>query len=141
MIAIGEDNTTLYLTRGDVTHEDYNRLAFYYPIYNFETQEEEEYEFQLDDKISLIIYEKKGYTKKELLKKDYTLRDLGYSIPSTKPEIVLTSEDTKVFELTNKPKTYWYDLVLNDTTTMLGYDFNGAKKMIVYPEYEESEEI
>lgn len=141
MIAIGEDNTTLYLTRGDVTHKDYNRLAFYYPIYNFETKEEEKYEFQLDDVISLIIFEKKGYTKKELLRKNYTISDLGYVVPTTTPEIELTEEDTKVFELANKPKTYWYDLVLNNNTTMLGYDPNGAKKIIVYPEYEESGEI
>ena len=30
-----------------------------------------------------------------------------------------------------------YDLILNDTTTMLGYDQDGAKKIIVYPEVDE----
>lgn len=141
MIAIGEDNTTIYLTRGDTTHTDYNRLAFYYPIYNYETEEEEKYEFQPEDKITFVVYEKKGYTKNELLRKNYTISSLGYVIPTTTPELILTEEDTKVFDLTNKAKTYWYDLILNDTNTILGYDQDGAKKIIVYPEYEESGEI
>ena len=68
------------------------------------------------------------------------MSDLGYTEPTTTPELVLTEEDTKVFELANKPKTYWYDIKLNGDT-ILGYDPDGAKKMIVYPDYEESEEV
>lgn len=139
MIAIGDDNQTIMLTRGDATNTDYNRLAIKFPIYNFDTEETEDYEFQLTDKITITIYEKKGYTKKEILNKEYTIADLGYEEPTTTPEIVLTSTDTNVFELSNKPKTYWYDIVLNDTTTMLGYDENGAKKFIVYPSVEVDE--
>ena len=139
MIAIGDDNQTIMLTRGDATHEDFNRLAIKFPIYNFETEETEDYEFQLSDKITITVYEKKGYTKKEVLNKEYTISDLGYNEPTTTPEIVLTATDTNAFELTNKPKTYWYDIVLNDTTTMLGYDENGAKKFIVYPSAEVDE--
>ena len=41
------------------------------------------------------------------------------------------------FPLTNKPVTYWYDLVLNETNTIIGYDEDGAKKIIVYPEANE----
>jgi hypothetical protein len=33
----------------------------------------------------------------------------------------------------NKRYTYWYDISLNDTFTLLGYDDEGAGKMIVYP--------
>ena len=138
MMAINpDDEVTLYLTRGDATHENYNRLAFYFPIKNITTGEIENYEFQLDDKITFVVFEKKGYTKLEVLKKDYTLRDIGYVNPTQYPEIVLTEEDTKKFELTNKRKVYWYDLILNDDTTILGYDDENAKKLIVFPGAEE----
>ena len=138
MIAIGEDKQTIHLTRGDETSEFY-RLAFYFPIFNFKTQKEENYEFQLDDKIAFIVKEKKGYTKTEVLRVEKTLREMGYTEPTQYPEIQLTEEDTKSFDIQNKPVTYWYDIVLNDTTTILGYDQDGAKKLIVYPEGSEIE--
>ena len=40
-------------------------------------------------------------------------------------------------ELKNKQKTYWFDIILNDSTTILGYDEEGGKPIIVYPEAEE----
>lgn len=137
MIFVESDNQTIYLTRGDATQKKFNRLAFQYPIYNIETGQEELYEFQPDDKISFVVMEKKGYDKEEILRKEYTLRDIGYIKPTTTPEIPLTAEDTKAFPLTSKKKTYWYDLVLNDEITILGIDDEGAKKIIVFPESEE----
>lgn len=137
MIKIGEDQTTIHLTRGDATGIKHNILAFKYPIYNFQTEEEEDYEFQPTDKISFICLKKKGYTEEEVLRKEYTLKEIGYTAPTTVVEIPLTAEDTKVFPLINKAQTFWYDLVLNDTTTILGFDDEGAKKIIVYPEGEE----
>lgn len=135
MIRISEeDYTTLYITRGDKTGTDFNRLAFEFPILNTETNEEELYEFQLDDKISFVVMPKKGYTKEETFRVDYTIRDLGYTKPTTTPEIVLTSRETKEFELLNKKKEYWYSITLNDDTTILGFDEDGAKKVIVFPE-------
>lgn len=136
MIAIGEDKETIYLTRGDKTDE-YHKLAFQYPIYNLATEQEELYEFQPEDKISFVVFIKKGYTKTEVLRVEKTLLEMGYVNPTTTPEIQLTEEDTKSFDLLNKGKTYWYDLVLNDSTTLLGYDSEGPKKIIVYPEAEE----
>ena len=70
--------------------------------------------------------------------KEYTLADIGYTEPTEIVEIPLTKEDTKKFPLLNKKKTYWYDIVLNDTTTILGYDIEGAKELIVFPEAGES---
>lgn len=136
MIAIGEDNQTIYLTRGDQT-DSLHKLSFYYPIFNYETQEEERYMFQPTDRISFVVFEKKGYTKQEILRVEKTLKEMGYLTPTQTPEIQLTEKDTKVFELKNKAATYWFDLVLNDTTTMLGFDDEGGKKLIVYPEAEE----
>ncbi len=136
MISIGEDKRTIYLTRGDKTSEFF-RLAFYFPIWNFGTQKEEKYLFQPTDKISFVVKEKKGYTKTEVLRVEKTLREMGYVTPTEYPEIQLTEEDTKAFDLLNKKKTYWYDIVLNDTTTILGYDEEGASKLVVYPEANE----
>ena len=137
MIAISDDKETIHLTRGDTPQSDFNKIAFKFPIYNITTQEEELYSFKLDDKISFVVFEKKGYTKKEIFRKEYKIKDLGYTEPTTTPEILLTEEETKLFPLSNKRQVFWYDLVLNDTTTMLGYDDTGAKKLIVYPEAEE----
>lgn len=129
-----EDGETIYLTRGDTTTGKFNRLAFNYEIKDLRTGEVELYEFQLTDKIAFIAMEKKGYSKKEIVRKEYTLEDLGYTEPATSVEIPLTEEDTKKFPLKNKRRTYWYDLVLNDITTMTGFNETGGKKMIVFPE-------
>lgn len=138
MIAIdNDDETTLFLTRGDATHENYNRLAFCYPIKNLSTGEIENYKFQVNDKITFVVFEKQGYTRKEIIKKEYKLSDIGYLAPTEYPEIILTDEDTKKFDLTNKKKVYWYDIVLNDDTTILGYDNESGKKLIVFPGTEE----
>ena len=137
MIFVESDNATIHITRGDSTQKNFNRLAFQFPILNVETEEEELYEFQPNDKITFVIMEKKGYTKEEILRKEYTLRDLGYIQPTTTPEIILTAEDTKSVPMANKKQTYWYDIVLNDEITILGLDDEGAKKIIIYPESEE----
>lgn len=139
MIRIGEDKTTIYITRGDTTTGKLNKLAFCLPIYNAETQQDEYYEFKPTDKISFVAFDKKGYTKHEILRKDYVLKDIGYVENTKAPEIPLTEEDTKAFPLKNKSATYWYDIVLNDTLTVLGFDHDGSKKIIVYPEVGERE--
>ena len=133
MISIDEDQTTIRLTRGDATHADYNRVAFYFPIWDDTEEEETKYEFQTTDKITLTCYEKKGYTKKEIFKIEKTIAELGYEAATTTPELVLTSTDTLKFPIDNKARTYYYDLKLNDNTTIIGTDENGAKKIIVYP--------
>ena len=68
MIRIGDEQESIYTTRGDEPRKDINRLAFYYPIYNFATGKEENYMFQLDDKITFAVVNKKGYTKEEIFK-------------------------------------------------------------------------
>lgn len=136
MIAIDEDRTTIRLTRGDNTDE-YHRIAVEYPIWDFTQEKEILYEFQLTDEIAFAVYDKKGYRKEPVFSKSFKLNEIGYTEPTTSVEIPLTSTETKSFELLDKPKIYWYDIVLNDTTTILGYDEAGAKAIIVYPEAEE----
>jgi hypothetical protein len=130
MVAI-EDNTIIHLTRGDITTGELNRLAFYLPVSDGET--ETNYEFKPTDKISFVVFPKKGYTKNEIFRLDYTVEELGYTEPTTVVEIPLTEELTSKFPLLNKKATYWYEIALNETTTILGMDNEGAKKIIVYP--------
>ena len=132
MLAIDPEDNTIYITRGDVPV--FSKIAFCLPIYNDETGEEELYQFKLTDKISFIVKEKKGYTKDEVFRIDKTLAEMGYTEPTYYPEIPLTEEMTKKFILSNKKTVYWYDVVLNDTATIIGFDEDGAKKIIVYPE-------
>lgn len=62
MIEIGDDQETIYITRGDIP--TFSKLAFYFPILNAETGLEENYKFQLDDKITFCVKEKKRIWKK-----------------------------------------------------------------------------
>lgn len=132
-----EDRTTIMLTRGDSTDGYNNKIAFCSPYYDSSTETIEYQYIQPTDKISFVVYDKKGYTKEEVLRKSYTLKQIGYETQTKYPELVLTSEDTKKFPLKNKATTYWYDIILNDNKTIVGYDEEGAKKIIVYPEAEE----
>lgn len=133
MIAIDEDQSTIRLTRGDATHEDYNTLPFYFPIWNEAQQTETNYSFKTTDKITFVVYEKKGFTKREILKIEKTIQQLGYNTATTTPSLVLTSADTMKFPESNKQQTYWYSIILNDDTTIVGMDEDGAKKLVVYP--------
>jgi hypothetical protein len=137
MIAIDNETKSIFITRGDATQENYNKIGFTFPIYNFETELEENYKFQTTDKISFVIFEKKGYTKDELLRKEFTLAEIGFTEETEVAEIPLTSSDTKVFPLTDKAQTFWYDIILNDEITILGFDGDGGKRFVVYPEAEE----
>lgn len=134
MTRIDNETQDIYLTRGDAPTNEFNRIAVCLPILNVSTGEEEFYKFKLTDKISFVVFDKKGYPKKEIFRLDYTLKDLGYPEETISVEIPLTEELTKLFPQSNKAKTYWYDIALNDTTTILGIDEDGAKKIIVYPE-------
>ena len=59
------------------------------------------------------------------------------SAETTEATINLTSSDTRIGDVINKPVTYWYEVELNPDTnaqTIIGYDENGAKEFILYPE-------
>lgn len=79
------------------------------------------------DVINFRIYRQNGYSDEPIFSKDVTIDD------STKVIIPLEEEDTKVIPRIDKPKIYWYDVSVNETNTILGYDEEGAKQLIVYP--------
>lgn len=134
MTRIDEETQDIHITRGDAPTSEFNRIAVCLPVLNVSTGEEEYYKFKLTDKISFVVFDKKGYQKNEIFRIDYTLKDLGYPEETISVEIPLTEKLTKMFPQTSKAKTYWYDIALNDTTTILGLDEDGAKKIIVYGE-------
>lgn len=49
----------------------------------------------------------------------------------------ITSNETKIGNIINRPVIYWYEIVVNPDTnaqTIIGYDDGGAKEFILYPE-------
>ena len=128
-----EDERTLIVTRGDETN-DLNHIAFYLPIYNDKTGREEKYSFKPEDKITFIVSSKKGYTKSKIIVIEHTLRDMGYAQETQLPELILTAEDSNLFDELDKKQTYYYEIILNDTHTIIGHSKDeGAAKLIVLP--------
>ena len=72
-----------------------------------------------------------------VIQKDTEVRE-----ESTTVQIDLTKADTKIGDVISKPTTYWYEMELNPETnpqTIIGYDEDGAKVFMLYPEGGESE--
>lgn len=119
MFRIDEDKT-IHLTRGDVA-----------PI---EVDAEENgiaHVFQPGDIIRFKVVEKKD-CESVMLQKDVTVTG-----QTTVVDVFLDGEDTKIGEVINKPKDYWYEVEKNPDTypqTILGYDEEGPKVLRLYPE-------
>ena len=86
------------------------------------------YEFQQGDVIDFKIYERNGYNKPPLKEISITVET-----PATSVDIPLTKSDTTFDKIENRQATYWYDITLNDDSTVVCYNENGAKEMIIYP--------
>lgn len=64
-------------------------------------------------------------------------KEVVVNAETTEVEIELTTADTKIGEIINKPKDYWYEVELNPDTapyTIIGYDMEGPKVLRMYPE-------
>ena len=74
----------------------------------------------------------KNHHENVVIQKDVTVES-----ETTSVDISLYKEDTKIGELINKPKDYWYEIELNSDTspqTIIGYDVDGPKLFRLYPE-------
>lgn len=89
----------------------------------------DKYTFKDGDKIKFSIYRKKEMDKPPVLQKEFIP-----TVGSTSVDIDIPGSEMKIGELTNKPIEYWYEIELNDEETIIGYDEDGAKKLILYPE-------
>lgn len=113
------DGTTIKLNRGDILD-----LTLTLKLSDNTT-----YTFKSGDYIKFSVYEKKKMSDNALfMKKIYA------TAGQTSIELSLTNEETKIGELINKPTEYWYEFELNDEYTVIGYDENGPKILLLYPE-------
>lgn len=108
-----EDNT-IHLTRGD-------KAIIVFSI--------DDYKFEPTDVVRFAVYLEKKLNQPPLFEKIIT------NIPDEEGvEIVINTEDTQVVEMANKPIKCWFEIELNDNQTVLGYDEDGPKLLILYPE-------
>lgn len=119
MFVINED-LSIYLTRGD-------SVAFSVGANIGET----EYTFKEGDVVRFKVFGKKNCDD-VVLKKDITVSEA-----TSRVQIALDSDETKIGDVISKPTEYWYEVELNPDTyaqTIIGYDENGAKVLTLYPE-------
>lgn len=128
MLAIDDTTKTISFNRGDI-------VDFVFRV----TQGDSDYEFASSDYIRLNIVAKKAYTKGTIFSKKFICEEGESTV-----QIELTPAETKsICDMLDKAETFWYELVLNDNMTIIGYDSSiaeligneeGAKRLIVCPE-------
>lgn len=87
------------------------------------------YTFQDGDKIVFSVYNKNKMSDGAVLLKEITVSGSQQNV-----EIVCTRSDMTIGDLINKPVEYWYEIELNNEHTVIGYDDNGAKVLMLFPE-------
>lgn len=116
-----DDNLIIHITRGDIGTI----------IVTAENDDGTDYEFQVGDIVRIGVYTAKNMNDLK------TKKDVAVSTKGTEVTINLEEEDTRIGDIINKPKDYWYEIELNPETnsqTIVGYDENGAKIFRLYPE-------
>lgn len=123
MLRVDEDKM-IHLTRGDAG-------ILHISAKDKEAEDGKPYTFKVGEIVRFKVVEKKACNsvafKKEVIVKT----------ESTEVAIELTTADTKIGEIINKPKDYWYEVELNPDTapyTIIGYDEEGPKVLRMYPE-------
>ncbi len=117
-----ESDGTINVTRGDI---------LYFGVSAKDKESDEKYIFQPGDIVRISVYGKKE-CENVVMQKDFAV-----TTPSEDVEFFLDESDTKIGEIINKTKDYWYEIVLNPDTkpqTIMGYDEDGAKIFRLYPE-------
>ena len=115
-------NNEIRINRGDK-----GNIPFQIPLNEEGT---ELYQFQAGDKVTFGVYKKKGFDECALILKEVEITEVTDTCM-----IPLTSEDTKIGELINEPKEYWYEISLNGDETVVGYDDeDGEKIFLLFPE-------
>ena len=120
MFTITEDKT-IYLTRGDVASIEITA----------NTGNNEPYVFQIGDVVRFKVFVRKQCCQ-IVLQKDVIVESATETV-----NISLTSTDSKMGEIINKPVDYWYEIELNPDTnpqTIIGYDSDGPKILRLFPE-------
>ena len=119
MFQISEDNS-IGVTRGDVCFFDVQAW-----------EEGEPYLFQPGDVLRIKVYARKNAAA-VVLQKDFLADREQRSI-----SVFLTGEDTRIGCVISKAVPYWYEVELNPDTepqTIVGFDADGPKLFVLYPE-------
>lgn len=133
MFRIDEEEKTIHATRGD---------AVLFDVVAKDTLGDKNYGFVEGDTIRIKIYKKRN-ADDVVLKKDFFVSksDIGENEYLEAMQIYLSPEDTKNIskdKVISKPTTFWYEIEYkpntDDTQTIIGYDEDGAKQFILYPE-------
>lgn len=112
---------SIYLTRGDIASIEVSA----------QKSADEAYVFQVGDVVRMQVFER-GNCHSVVLQKSVEVLEESKTV-----DIYLNKEDTKLGDLINKPKDYWYEIELNPDTapqTIVGYDEEGAKVFRLFPE-------
>lgn len=115
--------TTIHCTRGDEGSLDFS----------YKDANGQDVEFDVGQNVVFKVYERKDVSKVVLLK------NITVAETCTSVEIPLTTEDTSIGDLINKPVKYFYEISIDDSKTVIGYDDDGPKEFILYPEGGSSE--
>lgn len=115
-------SNTIYCTRGDK-----GNVPVTLPTSEDKT---ELYTFKVGDKVRIGVYEEDKLDGCAVI-----LKEVGVEEPTTVVKIPLTSSETKIGKIINEPVDYWYEVILNDEETIIGYDDElGAKIFKLLPE-------
>lgn len=88
------------------------------------------YTFLTSDVLTLNVVKPKKYADGVVFTKNFAIETEGEN-----QILELTAIETKsMCEMINEPLTLWYEIVLNDDETLIGYDVDGAKLVVIYPE-------
>ena len=119
------DDMSIYVTRGDVAFftvtADNNGVK---------------YKFKPGEVVRFKVTDKKACENVAFYK------DFPITSETENVEILLTEEETKIGDVISKPTDFWYEVELNpfsNPQTILGYDDNGPKIFILFPEGGEQE--
>ena len=92
-----------------------------------------QYTFMVGDTIQFRIFNANGYGTEAILSKEITVGEETTVIP-----INLSSSDTMIGEDINSAVKYWYEISINEDTTVIGYDNSGPALLYLLPAREES---
>lgn len=121
MFTINEDGS-IYATRGDIV---------FFKVSALKNGGYEPYIFKIGDVVRIKVFERKT-CKNVVLQKDFVIEEEGEEMT-----IFLEGDETKLGDIINKPKDYWYEIELNPETypqTIVGYDDDGEKIFKLFPE-------
>lgn len=95
------------------------------------------YTFSVGEKVKLAIVERKNEDN-VVFSKTITVDTEGQYV-----YIPISSDDSKIGEIINKPVVYWYEISVltlnNEIQTIIGYDDTGAKEFVLNPEAGDAE--